>query len=251
MEHRFQCTACGKCCYGQVPLTVEDAFAHAERFPLGMVWTPLRPGSKDYAMVSRLGTTVRVTDRVELAVMIVPTAYLPPSFPCPALGPDKLCSIHLHKPLRCRAMPFYPYREEQFQAELLTPRSGWACDISVAAPVVFRDKQIVDRDDFDRERRALEAQHPQIQRYADYMLKYYPQFVDSLAKASSKAKAGQIVSSLSSFLTAIRHPEARTIAQRQLPVLQHYVAETTGKKELTDFHRYYADWAKEMVFLSR
>lgn len=53
MEHHFRCTACGKCCYGQLPLTLADAFAHAERFPLALIWTPLREGSKDYAMERR------------------------------------------------------------------------------------------------------------------------------------------------------------------------------------------------------
>ncbi|MCX7086622.1 MAG: YkgJ family cysteine cluster protein [Methylococcales bacterium] len=220
MAHHFECTACGKCCYGQVPLTISDAFSHAARFPLALVWTPLRQGSKDYAMVAHLGTTVRLANRKELAVLIVPTAYIPPAFPCPALNADNLCSIHSNKPLRCRTMPFYPYRDEQFQAELLTPREGWTCDTSESAPVVFHDKKIVFREDFDQERDALEQQHPLIQRYADYMLKYTPQLLDSLAKATLKAKAGQVVTSLSSFLTATRNPDAKQIAQQQLPVLR-------------------------------
>ncbi|PKD40322.1 hypothetical protein U737_23950 [Methylomonas sp. LW13] len=48
----------------------------------------------------------------------------------------------------------------------------------------------------------MEEQIPQIRRYVDYMLKYTPQLVDSLVKVSLKPKGGQVVTSLSSFLTA-------------------------------------------------
>lgn len=250
MGHHFLCTACGKCCYGQIPLTIVDAYNHAERFPLAMVWTPIRQGSKDFAMVSKLGTSVKLPTRKELAVLIVPTAYMPPSFACPELTEDNLCGIHAHKPSRCRTMPFYPYREEQFQAELLTPRKDWACDISATAPVVFADKKILKREDFDLERQQLEQQHAQIQRYADYMLKYTPQLVESLAKASHKA-AGQVITSLSSFMTATRHPDATKIAKQQLPVLQAFIEKTANKKELEEFHRNYTSWMKEMSFLAQ
>ncbi|OAI02202.1 hypothetical protein A1353_16955 [Methylomonas methanica] len=250
MTQRFHCTACGKCCYGQLPLTVNDAFKHADRFPLAMVWTPLRQGSKDFAMVSQLGATIKLANRKELAVLIVPTAYIPPSFPCPALAADNLCGIHADKPSRCRTMPFYPYRDEQFQAELLKPQPGWACDTSESAPLVFADKKIVFREDFDAERQALEEQIPQIRRYADYMLKYTPQLVDNLAKVSLKPKGGQVVTSLSSFLTAIRHPNAQQIARQQLPVLNGYVEKTASEPSLAEFHRHYLSGAKEMQYLA-
>lgn len=250
MAHHFQCTACGKCCYGQVPLTINDAFRHADCFPLAMVWSPVRQGSKDFAMVAKLGAVFQLPNRKQLAALIVPTAYLPPNLPCPVLGADNLCTIHADKPLRCRTMPFYPYREEQYQAELLKLQSGWACDMSDSAPIVFADKGITLRDDFDQERQALEQQHPQIQRYADYMLKYTPNLLNSLVKASLKAKAGQVVTSLSSFLTAIRHPATQSIARQQLPVLEAYQLKTANQKELADFHRHYQVSAKEMGFLA-
>lgn len=251
MANHFQCTACGKCCYGQLPLTCKDAFANAERFPLCLVWTPLRYGSKDYPLVATLGTTIKLADRKELAVLIVPTAYLPSSFPCPALGDDNLCRIHINKPSRCKTMPFYPYREERYQAELLTPRPGWACDTSTAAPLVFQDKKIVFRDDFDHERRDLLAQVPLLRRYAEYMLKYSPSLVSSLIQAASKVKAGHVVTSLSSFLTATKNAEASHIAQLQLPILNTYVEQTAGDPRLSDFYKNYVNWSKEMAYLSQ
>lgn len=250
MALRFHCTACGQCCYGQLPLTVSDAFKHADRFPLAMVWTPLRQGSKDFARVSHLGTTITLANRKALAVLIVPTAYIPPSLPCPALRDDNLCAIHANKPARCRTMPFYPYRDEQYQSELLTPQPGWACDTSESAPLVFADKKVLLREDFDAEYQALEEQIPLIQRYAEYMLKYTPQLVDSLAKASLKAKGGQVVSSLSSFLTATRNPLSQKIAQQQLPVLETYLAKTADQKPWADFHRHYQISVKEMGYLA-
>jgi Fe-S-cluster containining protein len=233
-----------------VPLTINDAFRLADRFPLAMVWSPVRQGSKDFAMVAKLGTVFQLPNRKQLAALIVPTAYLPPNLPCPALGADNLCTIHADKPLRCRTMPFYPYREEQYQAELLSLKAGWECDISDSAPIVFADKSITVRDDFDQERQALEDQQPRVQRYVDYMLKYTPNLVNNLVKASLKAKAGQVVTSLSSFLTATRNPSAKDIAQQQLPVLETYRLRTADQKELVEFHQYYQLSTKEMSFLA-
>jgi Fe-S-cluster containining protein len=251
MEKHFHCTACGKCCYGQLPLTIKDAFANVGRFPLAMLWTPLKQGAKDYSMVSDLGITIKLPDRKELAVLIVPSLYIPSSFPCPALGDDNLCSIHAIKPSRCKTMPFYPYREEQYQAELLTPRKEWACDVSTAAPVVFEGKNIVAREDFDQERQELLLQVPVIRTYANYMLKYYPLLVNSLAKATFQKVGGQVVTSLSSFLTATRNSNAQDIARQQLPLLIEYMNKTTQKTEFAEFHKNYASWVKEMDFLSK
>jgi Fe-S-cluster containining protein len=251
MVRHFHCTACGKCCHGQLPLTCKDALANATRFPLCFVWTPLRQGSKDYPLVATLGTTIKLADRKELAVLIVPTAYLPSSFPCPALGEDNLCGIHNNKPSRCKTMPFYPYRAERYQADLLTPRPGWACDTSTSASVVFENNKIVFRDDFDHERQELLEQVPILRRYAEYMLKYSPSLINSLMHAASKTKAGHVVTSLSSFLTATKSADAKKIAQQQLPILKTYVEKTAGLTQLADFYRNYLNWSKEMAYLSQ
>jgi Fe-S-cluster containining protein len=250
MGNHFNCTACGKCCYGQLPLSLIDAFANVGRFPLAMVWTPLKQGAKDYSMVSILGTIIKLPNRTELAVIIVPSLYIPPSFPCPELGEDNLCSIQTTKPSRCKTMPFYPYREEQYQAELLTPRKDWACDVSTAAPIVFEGKTIVSRTDFDHEKQELLHQVPVIRTYANYMLKYSPLLVNGLAKATTQKVGGQVVTSLSSFLTATRNPNSKEIARQQLPLLNEYMKTTAQKPELAEFHKNYANWAKEMDFLS-
>jgi len=250
MAHHFRCTACGLCCYGQLPLTIDDAFRHAGRFPLALVWTPIRQGSKDFDRVASVGAVFTLPNRKQLASLIVPSAYLPPSFPCPELTSEKLCAIHADKPLRCKTMPFYPYRDEAFQAELLKPQPGWLCDTSSEAPMVFDQQRIIDHTDFDQEAQALQTQHRQIVRYAEYMLKYTPNLLNNLAKAAAKAKARQVETSLSSFLTALRHPDAKNIAEQQLPVLEHYLAQTAQQLNLAEFHQYYQTAAKEMRYLA-
>ena len=234
-----------------LPLTLADAFEHAGRFPLAMVWTPLRQQSNAYDLVRRIGAVVRLGGRREIAVVIAPTAYIPASLACPALNADGRCTIHSDKPLRCRTMPFYPYREERDQADLLTPRKGWDCDTSAMAPVVYRDRKIAIRDDFDLERRELLQQAPLIRTYAEYMLKYMPLLADSLAKAAMQRAGGNVVTSLSSFLTATRQLDIPGLAARQLAVLNDFAARTAEQAEFAEFHRSYAGWAREMEYLAK
>lgn len=250
MALHFNCTACGKCCHGQIWLTLNDAFVHADRFPLAFIWTPLRSGHKDFNMAEQLGTTIKLDKKHTLAVIISAAAYIPTSFSCPALRADKLCGIHSNKPLRCRSVPFSPYREEQYQAEAFKFPAGFECDTSDSAPIVFQNKKIIDREDFDLERQALLSDVPTIRRYADYTLKYSPMIVNSLAQASLKAKSGQIITSLSSFLTATRPAEAQLIAEKQLSVLRQFMAQTQEKKDLAEYHQRYFCWEKEMNFLA-
>jgi Fe-S-cluster containining protein len=245
-EKRFQCTACGKCCYGLLPLTLKDALAHAGRFPLALIWKPIRPGSKAFDLATQIGATVRLPDRKTVAVQIVPTGYIPSSFRCPALRPDNLCGIHDDKPSRCRTMPFYPYREEQDQAEMLIPRAGWACDTSAAAPVVYRDKQIVPREDFDRERQDLLDQARMLQACAASVLPGSPVLMAALAKAAAKPLNGRVVTGFSALLPRLPKHDVIAVAQKQLPVLRDFAARTAADAALADYHRHYREWAAEM-----
>jgi Fe-S-cluster containining protein len=249
VERHFGCTACGKCCYGWLPLTLNDAFEHAGRFPLALVWRAVPQSTKSYNLAARLGVELKTGKRTRIAALIAPTAWIPPSFPCPELSAEGRCNIHDNKPQRCRTMPFYPYREEADQADMLVPRKGWECDTSVEAPLVYRDKAIVERADFDRERKALLDQAPVMQRYAEYMLKYSPWIADNLAAVAARPD-GSVVTSLSSFLTATRQPDAAQLASQQLPVLRVFAEKTAEIAELAEYHRNYAGWIKEMEYLA-
>lgn len=246
---RFRCTACGKCCYGALPLTLDDALAHAGRFPLALVWTAVPQGVKSFPLTAKLGITLKPKKRPQIAVLIALTAYIPEVLPCPALSESGLCDIQEMKPLRCRTMPFYPYREEADQADLLKPRQGWLCDTSASAPLVYENKRIVERADFELERAALLTQAQVMQQYADYMLKYSPWIADHLVAQIIKP-GGHVITSLSSFLTATKKLDSTDIAGRQLPALLSFAERTAALPELADYHRNYLGWGKEMSYLA-
>ncbi len=246
MERHFQCTACGKCCFGWLPLTVKDALAHAGRFPLAVVWTPVKPASKAFDVTAKFGITVRTRDKKQLAVRIVPTGYIPPSMPCPALTSDNLCGIHADKPSRCRTMPFFPYREESDQADLLVPRAGWDCDTSLAAPAVYRDKMVVDRVDFEHERDELGNQAPVLRAYGEWLMGSVPSMLDNLTRATMKPGGGHVVVSFASLLRQIEGVDKGAIVESQLPVLADFMTRTADQPKLTEYHRNYDDWAWEI-----
>lgn len=245
-ERRFLCTACGKCCTGQLPLTLRDALTNAHRFPLAMLWTTVRHGAKSFDVNARLGTVVELGKKKQIAIQVTPISYLPPTAACPALADDGTCSIHTDKPLRCRTMPFYPYRDEEDQADLLVPRNGWLCDTSTAAPVVYRDRKIVDRVDFDRERRELADQAPLIRNYADEVMSNAPNVAAAVQKAAKKRGGGYIVLGITAVLAKLPDFGMADFIRLQRPVLDAFAARTEKVRDAEEFHRYYRDNAAAM-----
>lgn len=238
MNHHFRCTACGKCCVGWVPLGVEEIAAQAARFPIAMVWTPIAaPPTPAAARAGRL------------AIRALPTAYVPPSFPCPQLAADGLCAIHATKPQRCRTMPFWPHRPEADQAAMLAPRDGWACDVSAAAPVVYQDGRILDRADFDRERAMMAAQAPVLAAYVDAVMKAAPGLSDILAKVAA-TPGGNVVLSITTLLPHLSGFDAGAFARAQAPVLADFAARTQGQAEWAAYHQRYGEWGREMEQLA-
>lgn len=248
-ERHFACTTCGKCCYGLLPLTLADAATHADRFPLGVMWTPVRQNQRSFELTGRLGIMVRLRDRRNVAVRITAVAYVPPSLPCPALGSDGKCTIHAHKPARCRTMPFFPYVEEAEQAAQLVPRKGWNCNVSAAAPVVLRDRTILDRADFDAERAQLLRQAPLLKTYAAEQLAKLPGLLDKLGQVTARPLGGDVLLGFASLLP--HWPEINTaeIARRQGPVLDSFATLTAEDSALTEFHHRYRQWGREMARL--
>jgi len=247
MERHFQCVACGKCCFGCLPLTLQDAIRYADSFPLALFWTAVSYGTRAFSMSAKMGTVLKLRGHSKIAVTVTPTSYIPVSFPCPKLTSEGLCSIHEDKPLRCRTMPFYPYREERDQTDLLAPRKGWACDISESAEVVYRNHNILNRVYFDQEQRALLEQTSTMRTYVEYVLKYMPWVLDRLF---STAQGGNVVTSLSSFCTAIRLPNVSSLASQQLPILLQYAKNVADQPEFAEYQQQYSSWAKEMEYLA-
>jgi len=244
-EQRFKCTSCGKCCYGLLPLTLEDAFANACRFPLALAWMPVRQGSRSYEMYSKLGAVLQIPGK-KVATLIAPMAYIPASLSCPALSPENLCSIHENKPLRCSAMPFYPYREEKDQIDLLVPRKGWLCDTSDLAPVVYSNRKILDSTSFDLERQALLKDAPVLRAYAEKMIKHNPLIMRMLIDTVMRQAAGQFVMSFYSFLRLNKAYDTTSFARMQVPVLKAFAEKTANASPLAVYHEYYIAATKEL-----
>ena len=245
-EHRFACTACGKCCYGCVPVSIDEAIKYASLFPLAVMWTPLRPTNRAYALATKLGATFQLSKRNSIAVLITPTVYLPPRFACPALTESNLCAIHEHKPLRCRTMPFYSYREERDQASDLVSRKDWLCDTTSSAPVIYRDKKIVDRSDFDLERAALTKDAPILRTYANVMMQSNTSLAATLMQAAAHPVSGYFFVNFTSLLRIVRKDTLARFAQQQLPVLRTYEAKTADQPDLDVFHGFYQKTAAEL-----
>lgn len=215
-----------------------------------MLWSVVPKGVKSYSLSTRIGLPVKLKKHGHVAVLITPTAYVPPSLPCPALTIDGLCSIHASKPLRCLTMPFYPYREESDQSDLLKPRSNWECDTSFAAPLVYHNRSIVDRSNFDKERLSLLDQSATMAQYAEYMMKYNPSITDRLALLAIRPD-GNLITSLSSFLNTNKHLDAKHIATQQLSVLENFALKTAKIPELAEYNKNYSGWAMEMRFITK
>lgn len=246
MERHFHCTACGKCCYGQLPLSLKDAVANIDRFPLAIMWTTVRPGAKSFAITARLGTTVNLGKRKKVAVQITPVSYIPPALSCPALAADGRCAIHAQKPSRCRTMPFYPYRDEADQADLLVPRPGWLCETDTQKPVVYRDKKIVDRADFDLERKDLVDQAPILRAYAERLMANAPNVKAAIEAAAKKPRGGTVMLNFSAIVSRLDGLDLTTFAAMQHPVLSQFAAKTENLPDAKDHHRYYQDTATAM-----
>ncbi|MBC8269715.1 MAG: YkgJ family cysteine cluster protein [Rhodospirillaceae bacterium] len=240
MEKHFHCTACGKCCSGWLPLTLDDALTHAGRFPLAMILTTVRQSARAYKVTARNGTVLHLSKKKRVAVQISPTSYIPPAFSCPELTDDGGCAIHAHKPVRCRAMPFSAYRDESDQGPLLNPRDGWLCDTSSAAPPVYRDKQVLERQDFDLEARRLKEQASILRPYADALISAAPNVAVALESASKKAQGGTVVLNFTTILPRLKDVDTASFAKQQLPVLRAFAKKTAGDKKLADYHQYYA-----------
>lgn len=249
-EQHFACTLCGQCCHGWLPLTLEETLTHAGRFPLAMIWTPVPQGTRAFELTAQLGTSLQLPNRKRVAVSIVPTVYIPRSMACPALV-DNRCAIQDSKPLRCRAMPFYAYRREDDQGDGLVPRKGWACDISEQAPLVYRDRCILDRDDFDAERAALLAQAPVLRAYAETALTLYPALLGRLQAVMQNPAGGSLVVGFASFIRRNQTYDRIGFARHQHPVLVAFAERTAEDRQLATYHDYYREAASELEWFAR
>lgn len=245
MERHFECTACGKCCQGWLPLSIADALRHADRFPLFLLWTPVRQGGKSFDLTARLGFTIKLKKRKQAAVRVTAVSYVPSHSPCPALGADGLCTVHETKPQRCRTMPLSGSRAQSDQTDLLIPSPGWACDTSAAAPVLYRDKKIVERREFDIERAEL-LQDAQILRpFAELMLASVPSLRMELEKMASRPQGGHVIVNFATLVPRLADVDIYALAAQQLPVMEAFAALTQDNRDAKEQHQRYRACADE------
>ncbi|MBF0251291.1 MAG: YkgJ family cysteine cluster protein [Alphaproteobacteria bacterium] len=243
MERRFRCTGCGKCCQGRLPLSVPDALAHADRFPLFVLWAPVRPGGRSYDLTRQLGVTLDLKKKKQAALRVAILSYVPSGMKCPALQDDGLCAVHDAKPLRCRAMPLSGARAEDDQDDLLLPRAGWECDVGEDAPVVYRDKTVVARGDYEAEREQLIKDAAILRPFATMMLQAAPQIRMDVEKMASRPMGGHVITDTAHLIQHLAGVDAFHFAAKQLPVMEAFAARTAGVAELAKEHKRYADSA--------
>ncbi|OFX14284.1 MAG: hypothetical protein A2516_07935 [Alphaproteobacteria bacterium RIFOXYD12_FULL_60_8] len=245
MERHFACTACGKCCFGILPLTLDEALAQADTFPLALAWTPVRQGGRSFDLTADLGATVKLKNRKTAAVQISPISDLPPSFSCPHLTSDGRCAVHTNKPQRCKAMPFNATRTEDDQDDLLLPRPGWTCDVSDTAPVVYRDKRLVERQDFDAERESLLRDARILKPYAAWLMDSVPSLRMEVQRVAMKPSGGRVLVSFATLIPRLPKVDIYAFAARQAPVMRAYAEKTAADPGLAEFHKRYAQGAAE------
>ena len=210
-----------------------------DTFPLAMMITPVKPGTRGQSVLERIGASVVLPPKKKMLLLVSPVSFVPPSMPCPQLTSDNLCGIHATKPIRCRTMPFYAYKDEDHQTDMLQPRASWLCDTSDAAPVVYRDHRLVDRADFETERSVLMDQASAIRRYADLLLKHSPAMMARVAKASQTTPTGRVVASFVSYLRYDRELDLAAFARAQDPLLRDWATKTSGNPRIAEFNAYY------------
>jgi len=242
VARHFACTACGKCCHGVLPLTIDEALAHAGRFPLAVMFVPIRAKAKSFTQAQKLGVML---DK-KTALRVMPVAYLPKDAACPALAPDGLCGIHETKPVRCRAMPFFAWRDEADQGDLLVPRPGWACDVSANAPAVYDGGKVLDRDAFAAERQALLDQAPVLRAYAERLLPMAPGLAQTLNGLAAKPMGGEVYLGFSTLLRRLPDVDKTAVARTQLPVLAHWAGQGDAA-----YQRNIAGFSTEMERLAK
>lgn len=240
MERHFDCSACGKCCQGWLPLSIDDALAHADRFPLFLLWTPVRQGGKSYDLTAKLGITIQPKKRKFAAVRVTPFSYVPSNTPCPALMADGLCAVHESKPQRCKTMPLSGARAEDDQTDLLIPSSGWECDVSEDAPLVYRDKHIVEREAFEAERTQLERDSAILQAYAKFMLQGAPKVRQDVDKMALRPQGGHVILNFSTLMARLAGVDVYEFAAKQLPIMQAFAELTADNPDHKNEHQRYS-----------
>ncbi len=99
---KFECTGCGKCCFGDADSYIQVSDREAERIRKRMDVSPAW---------FRRRYLIQLEDGLGQGIRIDPDGR------CALLGKDMRCRVYAQRPLQCRTYPFWP--------ELVDNRSSW------------------------------------------------------------------------------------------------------------------------------
>ena len=142
-------------------------------------------------------------------------------------------------------MPYSAYRDEADQDDLLLPRPGWECDISSDASLVYRNKAIVERDEFNTERDGLIRDSAILKPYAEWLIESVPSLKMDLLKAAMRSTGGQVIVAFSTLIPRLPGVDIYDLAEKQLPLMQSHARRTVDDPSLASFHKCYVKTAKE------
>ena len=148
-------------------------------------------------------------------------------------------------------MPFSAYRDEKDQNDLMIPRSGWVCDTSDQAPVVYRDTSIIDRQDFEVEREQLVRDAAILKPYAEWLLDSVPSLRMELQKIAMKPGGGRVLVAFSTLIPRLPKVDIYAFAEKQVPVMKAFAQRTADNPGLAEFHQRYVDGAAEWEKVAR
>ena len=136
-------------------------------------------------------------------------------------------------------------RGEDDQMDLLTPKAGWACDTSESAPVLYRDKTIIEREEFAMERAQVLSDAKVLKPFAELMLDSQPSLRMELTKTAERPMGGTLIVSFSPLVKRLGHVNIFELAAKQVPVMEDFVRQTHDDDQAKAEHQRYLDSAQE------
>jgi hypothetical protein len=143
----------------------------------------------------------------------------------------------------------YAVHEENYQANCLVTRKGWRCDTTEKAPVIYQNKRILDRTNFDNERNALLAQAPVFRTYATKLFQHNPALMARVTKAAQSPIPGRVVVNFSSVFRYNKQYDLRSFALMQQGIIEAWEQKTANLPILSDYHAYYKEALIELAWI--
>jgi Fe-S-cluster containining protein len=279
---RFACTACGKCCNRSPEVELSEAAALVDVFVFRLMFrlyalprtladylrgrAPEANASEAFYQKKRLLSANAALKRplkirrdgkaVEFVQCLTMSALSLDlrAGACCALEDDGRCSIHARRPYTCRTVPFHYSRvEASAEADLkaFVATEGYQCDTSETAPIVLRDRRIVDEDMLrDRAEGLALSESDARWRSAIVQRMKSDESLPTLEQVATNASVGALTSSMriaweiAAEAGLIAADECRSLVAAQLALMECELAEgrcpPESRQTLLDMRAEYA-----------